>query len=165
MIDLVKPFDSDLLTIKALDMNDIEHQGYYSKYKNSHHLYWTDDNSAGIFSINPYTICRNSGLKDKNRHYVFEYDLLKISGFSQNEERYGYLEWSDFYKKWQIKTSFEYGTSIDVDKVTFEVVGNVNLYDKDMKIIVNQDNVDSNRELIIDNSDCRPLHKRLVQKW
>ena len=164
-----EPFNCDYQLVKAMTTGydeDFIVNGYYSCRRDP-------DNKEKYISyvkpkdeeVNRYAICRNSGLKEKNGNYAFEFDLVKILNcFGSGKERYGYLEWSEFYKKWRIKTSFEYSTSYDVDYV-FEILGNVKLSNEDMQVIIEQDKVDSKRELIIDNSDCRPLHKRLKKKW
>lgn len=114
--------------------------------------------------VNPYTICRNSCITDKNGRYIYEYDLLKLkrSGFA---DCYGYLVWEEFYKAWKIRKFTEYGGASDVGSYTVEVVGNVILNDADAEIIYKQDEEELKREGYIDTSDCRPSHKIKQKKW
>ncbi len=114
--------------------------------------------------INPYTICRNSCITDKNGKYVFEYDLLKLT-HGLLPECYGFLVWEEEYKAWKIRQYTEFGGCIDVNKYTIEAIGNIVLNDADAEIIYKQDEQERKREIYIDNSDCRPMHKRLQKKW
>lgn len=165
MIENANEYESQLSLVKALSLsNNEEVCGYYQRFKDKHFVYWSDDNSAGIFDINPNTVCRNSGIFDRKGNFIYEFDLLKVTGFGK-KEHYAFLEWSVFYRCWQLKSSLAYASSADVRSQTLEVVGNILLNESDFEKIIKQDEAEEKRETFIDNSDCRPKHKRLEQKW
>lgn len=152
-----KSYDSDLSLVKAKCLKTDEAVcGYYYKDNNSHRV----RNSAGVFEVNPYTISRNSGIKDINGNYIFEYDLLKLSNYFNQDEQYGYLVWEEFYKSWKIRRFTEFGGTCDVSKFKVEVVGNISLCDADAEIIYKQDKKEKEREVIIDTSYCPSCFKK-----
>jgi hypothetical protein len=153
-----KPYDSNLSLVKALDLQDKEVCGYYLVYEDKH-LVKDASRHCDVVRVNPYTICRNSGIKDKNGVFVYEYDLLKLT-HGLKETTFGYLEWSEDYRAWKIRQFTEFGGCIDTDKYTVEVVGNIALYDDDAQVIYRQDEAERNRQVVIDNSYCPSKFKR-----
>lgn len=109
--------------------------------------------------VNPYTICRNSGIKDRKGKYIYEYDLLKLK-HGLMPDSYGYLVWEESYKAWKIRQFISYGGHIDVNKYTVEVVGNIILNDDDAQIIFKQDEQEQQREICIDKSYCPSCFKK-----
>ncbi len=151
-----KPFNKDLMLVKALSLDNYLVEGFYVLDNNRPAIH----NGEKIININPYAVCRNSGIKDKKNHYVFEYDLLKLKRFGY-DDGYGYLIWDDFWGKWIIRRYTEYGGSIDIKGyVTFERVGNIILSDEDAQKIYDQDEKEKSREYFIDNSYCPSKFKK-----
>lgn len=109
--------------------------------------------------INPYTICRNSCITDKNGMYVYEYDLLKLT-HGMKSSCYGFLVWDDFYKEWKIRRRTDRTAYNNLKDWTIEVVGNIILNDADAKIIYNQEKEEDAKETFIDNSYCPSKFKK-----
>lgn len=89
-----------------------------------------DWNVTGInfYEIDPNTICRCTGLKDKNGNLIWENDIVKHYNDDAHTEGYctGTVLWDENYAGFY-RTSNEYGLSkprISSDCI-YEVVGNV----------------------------------------
>lgn len=147
-----KPYNSSLSLVKALDMNNEEVYGYYFEYERKPFVKIPEIPHKAV-SINPYTVCRNSGITDKNDWFVFEYDLLKLT-HGLKPSRYGYLVWDEFYKSWKIRCRTDRTAYQDLDKWTIEVIGNIVLNDADAEIIYNQEKEEDGKGYFIDNSYC-----------
>lgn len=148
-----KPYDSSLSLVKALDV-DCEKQvtGYYmANYK--HFIFDIFADIPHHVEINPYTICRNSGIKDKNGKFVFEYDLLKLT-HGMKSSCYGFLVWDEFYKSWKIRRRTDRTAYNNLDEWTIETVGNIILNDADAEILYNQEKAEDGEKSFIDNSYC-----------
>jgi hypothetical protein len=161
-------YNKEIYKIKAiLDSNGSDNGDVYNGYYTSS-------------GINPYTICRNTGIKinngDNEEEYLYEYDLIEFKeGFNQNK-LYGYVffdedKYHKTYGSYAVKTSNEYPTIKSLfDCRDFKVVGNVILNEEDIKVIDRQDNRLLNQNPIIDTSDCRStqyknkLKKRFLPK-
>lgn len=105
------------------------------------------------FIVDPYTICRNSCIIDKNGVYVYEYDLLKLT-HGMKRACYGFLVWDEFYKSWKIRRRTDRTAYNNLDDWTIEAVGNIVLNDADLQIIINQEKEEDAKETFIDNSYC-----------
>ena len=147
-----KPYNSSLSLVKALDMQDKVVFGYYVEYEKNHLVKLSNKSSEAV-KVNPYTICRNSGITDKNGFFVFEYDLLKLTHGIKNS-RYGFLVWDEFYKSWKIRCRTDRTAYNNPDEWTIEVVGNIILNDNDAAIIYKQEAEEDAEETFIDNSYC-----------
>lgn len=154
-----RPFESSLLLVKALDVEyDKVVVGYYkAAYK--HFVFDVFADIPHDVEINPYTVCRNSGIKDKNGKDVFEYDLLKLT-HGMKSTRYGFLVWDEFYKSWKIRCRTDRTAFQDLDKWIIESVGNIILNDADTEIIYNQEKAEDAEDSFIDNSYCPSKFKR-----
>ncbi len=158
MKNIAKPYDSDLSIVKALDLNDKIICGYYLVYENKP-LVKDSKKSCDVIRINPYTVCRNSGIKDKNGKFVFEYDLLKLT-HGMKTPRYGFLVWDEFYKSWKIRCRTDRTAYQNLDDWTIESVGNIVLFDRDAEIIYKQEKEEDRQESFIDNSYCPNKFKK-----
>lgn len=149
-----KPYNSSLSLVKALTVaTETSACGYYFTNDNGRFIYDVSQKSSTPISINPYTVCRNSGIKDKNENFVFEYDLLKVT-HSLQPSFYGYLVWDEFYRSWKIRRRTDSTAYCDVDKFQIEVIGNIILNDDDLDIIFKQEKEEDNQKTFIDNSYC-----------
>lgn len=147
---MLRKFNEEIIKVKALTLNGEMVQGYFNSVSTNQFVNGRE--------VNPYTVCQNTGIKDKNKVYVYAYDLVKlISRFSNDS--YGYFEWDEQLQKWVIKTSLEFGGCRDYSS-TFEVIGNIILNDDDLKKILQQDEKEKYKEHHIDNSDCRSTAHR-----
>ena len=148
-----KPFNSTLLLVMALD---VEHEKVVTGYYKANYKHFVFDIFADIpheIEVNPYTVCRNSGITDKNNKFIFEYDLLKLT-HGLKATCYGFLVWDEFYKSWKIRCRTDRTSYQDIDKWTVEVIGNIVLNDADAEIIYQQEKEDDAKETFIDNSYC-----------
>ncbi len=118
-----------------------------------------DSKTKKNFVVNPYTICRNSCITDKNGAYVYEYDLLKLT-HGLKPPCYGFLVWDEFYKSWKIRRRTDRTAYQNLDGWTIEVVGNVILNDADAEIIYKQEKAEDSEESYIDNSYCPSKFKK-----
>lgn len=118
-----------------------------------------DARSKKNFIVNPYTICRNSCIEDKNGQYVYEYDLLKLT-HGLKPSCYGFLVWDEFYKSWKIRRRTDRSAYINLEEWTIEVVGNIVLNNDDLAVILNQEKTEDEKETFIDGSYCPSKFKK-----
>lgn len=143
-----KPFDKELLLAMALDLQNNIIEGFYVGHV-GHALH----DGYDFIDVNPYTICRNSGIKDKSGSWVFEYDLLKLT-HGMKQSCFGFLVWDEFYKSWKIRCRTDRTAYQNLDQWTIEVIGNIVLNDADAEIIYQQEKEEDSKETFIDNSYC-----------
>lgn len=154
-----KPYNSSLSIVRALD---IDREKIVTGYYKANYKHFVFDIFADIphdVEINPYTVCRNSGIKDKNGAFVFEYDLLKLT-HGLKESCYGFLVWDEFYKSWKIRRRTDRTAYNNLDDWTIESIGNIVLNDSDAEIIYKQEKEDDTKETVIDNSYCPSKFRR-----
>lgn len=107
-----------------------------------------------FYEVSPYTVCRNTGIKDINGSWTFEYDLLKLFRNGENVG-YGFFVWDEIWREWRIRKSTEYSGSYSAHYFQFETIGNIILSDEDAEKIYRQDKEINEREAIIDRQECR----------
>lgn len=110
--------------------------------------------------VNPITICKNSGVRDHNGKFVYEYDLLKLTKHDGSDSGYGFFMWNDFYGHWCIRRFATYSSCILLKDIRFVVCGNILLCSKDYNIILEQDTEEDKRNITIDNSYCPSRFKK-----
>jgi hypothetical protein len=158
-------FNSDYMLVKAetigFDKDEIL-CGFYSVRRNEKGQeipYIKEPTKDEFWEINPYTVCRNTGAKDKKGTYIFEYDLILYKD-RYHKEWYGFVVWDEFYKNWRILSSFIYGSSTNIcDVSNIEVVGNVIFYKSDVEKMEIQDEHINDTKLH-DNSYCPSKFRR-----
>lgn len=136
-------FDPELYKCKAILLEDDKTvlHGFYSYHSSkghtSHSLYVDEfdhemnDVYSTAYEINPYTLCRNTGIKIKNE-YLYEYDLvLYKNGLAKPE--LGYVDFDDFQKSYVLRTSLNYTSYKELRLFDLEKVGNIVLFDDDYK--------------------------------
>jgi hypothetical protein len=153
------PYNSSLSLVKALDVNsDKVVIGYYkANYK--HFIFDIFADVPHDVQINPYTVCRNSGIKDKKGSFVFEYDLLRLT-HGMKSPCYGFLVWDEFYKSWKIRRRTDRTAYNNLDEWTIESIGNIILSDADAEIIYNQEKEEDAKKTFIDGSYCPSKFRR-----
>lgn len=135
--------EPELFKCKAILLEDdktILH-GFYNYHSSnshtSHNLFVNefdhemDDVYPNVYEINPYTLCRNTGIKLKNG-YLYEFDLVWYSnGLSKRE--LGYVGFDDSQKSYVLRTSLNYNSYKELRLFNLEVIGNILLRNEDCK--------------------------------
>lgn len=157
-----KPLHIAKLYVKALSLNEREKDIIigccdYSYIEDRYVV--KDAKTKKNHFINPYTICRNSCITDKNGAYVYEYDLLKLT-HGLKPTCYGFLVWDEFYKSWKIRRRTDRTAYCNLDDWTIEVVGNIILNDTDAETIYKQEKEEDAKKTFIDNSYCPSIFRR-----
>lgn len=160
-------FNYDYQLVKAMTTgydNDTIVIGYYyclhDTDNEKKYIPYVKPKSEEIFyEVNPYTVCRNSGIRDSKGNYVYEYDLLKLKS-GLKADGYGFLVWEDFYKAWKIRRYTEFGGCSDVGNYQIEAIGNIILYDADAEIIFKQNRQANECETVYDTSYCPSCFKK-----
>lgn len=101
------------------------------------------------YEINPFTICKNTNIKDKNKKDVYEFDLVNIYKMGQLDG-IGYVTFDSFYNGCIVRTL---SGMYNLSNIEIEVIGNVILNDKDYKTFYKIAE-DMNKNSFIDNSSC-----------
>lgn len=120
-------FDKELYMCKALTLlNDELVKGFYTNYEKRHIIL---NGSVGR-NINPYTLCRNTGIK-KNGTYLYENDLVEYS--TAFDKGLAIIEFDEMRCRYMLRFNLDYSSRGDIDRYNITVVGNVTLNDDDMK--------------------------------
>lgn len=93
----------------------------YFKYK----VQPVADSSRYAFPVDPETICKPTGQKDKNNALIFEHDLCKLNDEYVDEDEIFEVLWDEKNARYILKgehSQYNFVTSCGPD---FEVVGNV----------------------------------------
>lgn len=137
-------FEKELYMCKALTMNDEVLKGFYVKDyildKDIQHGIITIPQEKVIDGdvcvvriieeINPYTLCRNTGIK-KNGAYLYENDLVEYS--TAFDKGLAIIEFDEMRCRYMLRFNLDYSSRGDIDRYNIKVVGNVALKDDDMK--------------------------------
>lgn len=159
-MSISEPYNSSLSLVRALELetNSVV-MGFYFINDNGKFIYDFSQKSDFPIEVNPYTICRNSGIKDRCGKFVFEYDLLKLT-HGMKQTCYGFLVWDEFYKSWKIRRRTDRTSYNNIDDWNIETVGNILLNDSDLEIIYKQEKEEDAKETFIDASYCPSCFKK-----
>lgn len=149
------PFDPDLYKVKAIALPDNFNSDLKRKiicgflYQKGNNEYVKNDNEDRW--VNPYTICRNTGVKIKGV-YLYENDLVNV-----DSKGVGRIVWGDFEKAWCIQTNANYsGRSPIRRQYITEIIGNYTLSDDDANMFQKySDDEDAKYSGIKSEPECR----------
>ena len=156
-------FDPDLYKVKALTLpSDFQSDVCVEKEKivcgflyqiNGVEVVKVDERDA--IDINPYTVCRNTGVKVKGA-YLYEGDLVKHGG-GINQEEIGIVVWDDFKKGWCIQSNANFSGRTPLrQKNIIKIIGNCALSKDDADMFKNHsDDEDANYSGIRSDPECR----------
>ena len=156
-------FDSSLYLVKALEL---EYDRVVIGYYKANYRHFVFDVFADIphdVEINPYTLCRNTGIKIGDS-YLYENDIVSYYEPMRDKKQYGFIDFDDFYKCYIVRTGIETrATRLLKDCVKIESTGrNISLNDEDLKWFVEweQEEWEKSKSYVIDNSYCPSCFKK-----
>ena len=97
-------FDTELYKVKAVFLQDETEPivaGYYYQDKHGREFIIGDDFKN--YEINPYTLCRNTGIKIADT-YLYEYDIVSYFEPMRDKKQYGFIDFDEFYKCFIVRT-------------------------------------------------------------
>jgi hypothetical protein len=82
------------------------------------------DQNRGMVEINPYTICRNAGIKVDGA-WLYEFDLVELESAWDGKEL-GFMEFDAWDSSWKIRRSLNYTSKVEIKKFSkINPIGNV----------------------------------------
>ena len=109
-------------------------EGFYVKFYSNgeaeeNHMIFTineAEKSSQPYNVDPETVCRCTGLTDKNGRKIFEGDIVKHFIYPGDEERYvlGYIKWDSKHYRF-IRQGTDQIQYIITEKCIYEVIGNI----------------------------------------
>ena len=132
--------------------------GFYYQNEAGKHLI-IEEESFERYEVNPFTLCRNTGIEIKNSSYVpFEYDVFQYNEPMNDKGMFGYLQFNQFLKSWVVITNSETNQYRTLDKCCNLIYTgrNVLTSDEDMKWFVeySKREYEKTKSHTIDNSYC-----------
>ena len=161
-------FNTDLYTVKGVFLpseTDTYVIGFYYQNKEGKHFI-IEEESFERYEVNPFTLCRNTGLEIKNCSYVpYEYDVFSYNEPMRNGAFFGYLEFNQSIKSYVLVTNSETNQYRTLDKCcNLSYTGrNVLVSDEDMKWFVeySKREYEKSKSHTIDNSYCPSKFKKM----
>lgn len=123
-------FDKELYKVKGIFIKDEDEpivEGFYYKDNRGRHFIIDD---FIHFEINPYSLCRNTGIK-KNGTYIYENDLVEYS--TAFDKGLAIIEFDEMRCRYMLRFNLDYSSRGDIDQYNIKVFGNVALSDDDME--------------------------------
>jgi hypothetical protein len=160
-------FNTDLYTVKGV-FTPIETDtyviGFYYQNEEGKHFI-IEEESFERYEVNPYTLCRNTGLEIKNSSYIpYEYDVVQYNEPMRSNVLFGYLEFNQLTKGYVLVTNSETNQYRTLDKCCnlLYTGRNVLVSDEDMKWFVeySKREYEKTKSHTIDNSYCPSKFRR-----
>lgn len=157
-------FNTDLYKVKGTWLQD-ETEPIITGY------YYQDEHSRGFiiakdfkhYEINPYTLCRNTGIKIGDS-YLFEYDIVSYFEPMRDKKQYGFIDFDDFYRCYVVRTGVETrATRLLKDCTKIENTGrNIALNENDFIWFAELEKAEyeKSKSYVIDNSYCPSKFRR-----
>lgn len=119
-------FNSELYKCKAVQFSDDKTVlcGFYSEHGNEHFI----EAGENSIAINPYTVCRNTGIPQET-DFLYEGDLIEYCGGANWEM--GFIAWDDWGNTYSIRSSLNYSSKRSIKGNSIKVIGNIILNKKD----------------------------------
>ena len=157
-------FDTELYKVKAVFLQDETEPiitGYYYQDKHGREFIIGDDFKH--YEINPYTLCRNTGIKTGN-DYLYEYDIVSYFEPMRDKKQYGFIDFDEFYKCFIVRTGIECRATRllrDCSKIEF-ANRNIVLNEVDFNWFakLEQEEFEKSKSYVIDNSYCPSKFRR-----
>ena len=157
-------FDTELYKVKAVFLQDETEPiitGYYYQDKHGREFIIGDDFKH--YEINPYTLCRNTGIKTGN-DYLYEYDIVSYFEPMRDKKQYGFIDFDEFYKCFIVRTGIECRATRllrDCSKIEF-ANRNIVLNEVDFNWFAKweQEEFEKSKSHTIDNSYCPSKFRR-----
>lgn len=169
-----KYFDAELYKCKGIELEDDTTIvcGYYDYFEKESKIwvekidYETKDIYMDYIVINPYTLCRNTGIKI-NDGYLYEYDLISCSSGINGSEKMGFIEWDDFNNAYSVRSSLNYSSKRQIHGLQIKIIGNIELIKTDFDRMQEYSNKqDENYKTPAMEPECRStqhINKKLKQ--
>ena len=123
--------------VKAVSMDDDE-TICFGFFKGST-VYTVEDITAVTWSVNPYTICRNTGIMVDGQ-WLFEFDLVELK-HPYNGKELGFIEFDTWDSSWKVRRSMNYTSKVELRKFSkLKIIGNVNLSKSDFQKMIEYSN-------------------------
>lgn len=158
-------FDAELYMVKGIFVQDDTApiiKGYYCQDEHGRHLIFDDDFKG--YETNPYTLCRNTGIKTKDGGYLYENDVVKYNIPLSNHIEYGFVDFDEFYQHYVVRTGIEQrGTRRFKDCSNIKRTGkNIVLCDNDFDWFRDYETkeYEKSKGNVIDNSYCPSKFRR-----
>lgn len=110
----MKEFDKNLYKVKGVfvqDESDPVVCGFY--YVDEYNRNCIIDDDFGRYETNPYTLCRNTGVKVGDE-YLYEYDVVCYTPPLSNKTCYGFVDFDEWYKGYMIRTGVEQRSAVEI---------------------------------------------------
>lgn len=124
-------FNSELYMVMGLintTEGELEKKGYLSKKSEQG---WVLNCEDGCFDINPYTVCKNTGIQIRGT-FLYAYDLITYNETLDRKECMGVIEWDDYNKCYAVTTNALSRAKRSICKCNnIKVIGNVLLSEDD----------------------------------
>lgn len=157
-------FNSELYKVKGVWLQDETEPiitGYYYQDKHSREFIIGEDFKH--YEINPYTLCRNTGIKIGDS-YLYENDIVSYFEPMRDKKQYGFIDFDDFYKCYIVRTGIETrATRLLKDCAKIEHTGrNIVLEECDFKWFAEWEKQEweKSKSYVIDNSYCPSEFKK-----
>lgn len=161
-------FDVELYMVKGIWVQDEENPiitGFYRKDKHGRHFICPKDCECILgYETNPYTLCRNIGIKTKDGEYLYENDVVQYTPVMSSNIEYGYVDFDEYYQGYCIRTGIEHrGTRAFRDCSDIKRTGkNIVLCDDDYEWFQKYEaaEYEKSKGNVIDNSYCPSKFRR-----